>query len=105
MNVVLQPGAVWVLAILVVVILLSVALIPVWMYHRGASHKSPLPKSLERLIEPPNYVLQEKIEWPEPKQPCDVCTVVDWKISADESEWECQHCGRAIDGPRPKVKA
>lgn len=73
---------------------------PAYIYHRGLSRSSPIPHI--------KFVSDKPAEAPKPKPPtqkCRNCNLQDWKLTPDESLWECGNCAHTILGPKPRIRS
>lgn len=88
--------------IAIVAVLILLAFLPVYAYHRGITRASPIPPIFNRPLEaaapkPPDPVC--------PYKTCPFCNKVPkkWNLASDQSHWTCSNCENVISGPRPRI--
>lgn len=93
----MPTGLIVFLALLSLTLLLALPLLGAYLYFRGVSRTSPLAFIPAKTPEPAKPAA--------PTAPCPACKVAKWQLSPDESKWTCEDCGRAIVGPKPRIRS
>ena len=81
------------------------AFFAVYWFHRGSTRQNPVPSIIEKVINPPPKMVEEKT-YPAPVQPCSHChNGPKWELGKDKSIWKCLLCGFNIAGPEPRTRS